>query len=396
MKRKTLSRLFADMPLPFLLRTPGKSNCANEAYVQLSAGHKHQIQEWIEDKNSQSLQLDTLQLQRLRAKKHTAIIGYPEQDPNLQRTLMLQLLPALQAGGDPFNSAARILGTLLGWQGCVVAKRKSAKSIDLLGLWQGGSLQAPRHQVMASSAAFALYESDYLSSRMQSNTDQFPLDDLLAGQPDTTWLGHRIDLPSQKAIGHIAAWGPPLHGSIDIAKQLIGCAADLLAAFLASAPKNNGAQEFCSEPLDMLTGLPGRQRFDLALQQAAEHYREDKQDCLIALISLKNLPLGNQQSTRAQSEALLKTFAQELLNICRRKDQVFFFGGTEFVMLMPITDKAPPVAKRLEKVMHALQKLSPQLNAVSALAQLHETHGSSKALMLLADQRMNESNQTFS
>lgn len=396
MKRKTLSRLFADMPLPFLLRTPGKSNCANDAYVQLSAEHKLQIQQWIEDKNSPSLQLDTLQLQRLRARKHTAIIGYPEQDPNLQRTLMLQLLPALQTGGDPFNSTANILGSLLGWQGCVVAKRKSAKSLDLLGLWQNGSLQAPRHQIMASSAAFALYESDCLSSRMQTHTDQFPLDDLLTGQPDTTWLGHRIDLPSQNAIGHIAAWGPPSHASIDIARQLIGCAADLLSAFLASAPKKNGAQALCSEPLDMLTGLPGRQRFDLALQQAAEHYRTDKQDCLIALISLNNLPTGNEQSTRAQSEALLKAFAQELLNICRRKDQVFFFGGTEFVMLMPITDKAPPVAKRLDKVMHELQTQYPKLSMVSALAQLHETHGSSKALMLLADQRMNESNPTVS
>jgi len=391
MKPKKLSRLFADMHLPFMLRSPGKSICSNEAYELLSANHKHQIQLWIEEKNSPFLQLDTLQLQRLRAGKHTAIIGYPEQDPNLQRTLMLQLLPALQAGGDPFINTVRILGPLLGWDGCVVAKRKSAKSIDLLGLWQDNSLQAPRHQIMAGSAAYALYEKDFPCSRMQTTTDHFPLDELLAGQNHTSWLGCRIDLPSQKAVGHIAAWGPPPNGSIDIANQLIGCAADLLAAFLSSAPTTNSAQESCSEPLDMLTGLPGRQRFDLALQQSAEHYREHKQDCLIALISLKNLPADNQQSTRARSEALLKTFAHELLNICRRKDQVFFFGGKEFVMLMPIIDRAPPVAKRLDKVMNGLQQESPELSITYALAQLQETHGSSKALMLLADQRMKES-----
>ncbi|WP_409522664.1 diguanylate cyclase domain-containing protein [Nitrincola sp. MINF-07-Sa-05] len=396
MKRKTLSRLFAGMQLPFLLRTPGKEICTNEAYEQLTVDHKHQIQQWIEEKNNPLLQLDTLQLQRLRAGKHTAIIGYPEKDPNLQRTLMLQLLPALQAGGDPFNTTARILGPLLGWQGCVVAKRKSAKSLDLLGLWQSGSLQPPRHQIMAGSAAFALYESDGITSHMQTSTSHFPLDDLLIGQRDCALLGHRIDLPSQKAIGHIAAWGPPDHASIDIANQLIGCAADLLAAFLAAAPKSFGAQESCNEPLDMLTGLPGRRRFDLALQQAAEHYRQDKQDCLIALINLKNLPLDNMPGTRLQSDVLLKAFSHELLNICRRKDQVYFFGGTEFVMLMPITDRAPPVAKRLDKVMHELQKQSPELTTIFAMAQLSETHGSSKALMLLADQRINEKSQTDS
>lgn len=390
MKTKILPALFEQALCPMLLISKQEVEWANAAFRHLPDAHRKRIQEWGLHQDQAWLELDTGRFQRLSAKSHQLILGHPADASSLQRTLLLKLLPALQAGGDPYLNTASVLGPLLGWKHCVVAKRKTARSVDLLGHWQEGKLQPPSHQSLSGSAAQTLYEGETGEAAFRALGREFPLDPQLKDHPSDLWIGHRIDLPEQPGLGHICVWGQPDFVDADTCAWLIGLSADILSSWLLSHLETQDKDyEPSLEARDPLTGLPGRKSFDLALRHAMQKFQQQNQDVLVTIIDIQELNKLNDQHGSSRGDRLIHDLGQALLGICRRKDQVFRLGGDEFLLLMPTGQTLPPVSKRLERICTQLRADDlPDLHLNHALCTLSEAKGSGEELMLILDQRL--------
>lgn len=394
MKAKRMIRLLDNADAAVLLLKQDKEQGSNLSFRDLPSPYRKQIFNWALNEDSEYLDLESHRFQRLRDKRHQMILGHSGDRYNLQRTLLLKLLPELQKGGEPYNATASVLGPLLGWDNCVVAKRVSAKELDMLGFWSHGNLKSPQHHSLAGNAAQNLYEGLH-RLHQSAICREFPLDSMLSQTPSALWIGHRIDLPDNHGTGHICAWGKPDLLDTDTSAWLIALAADTLGAWLLTqSPSGEKNYEHSTEPRDLLTSLPGRKTFDLALQHTVEAYKQRQQDCLIALVDIHGFSEINNTYGREQGDLLLKRLADELLEMSRRKDQVFRFGGDEFMLLMPLTKGRPPVAKRLKAIESILQENHPEFKLSYSMATLSDVKGSSEDLMLKIDQELNNFKQS--
>lgn len=389
MKTKIIPALFDQADAAMLLAHKGEIIWSNSRFRHLPEAYRKQTQSWALERDTEWLELDAYAFQRLTHKHYTTIIGYPGDRTHLQRTLLLKLLPELHAGGDPFLNTARVLGPLLGWSHCVVAKHKRSRSVDLLGHWHQGQMLPPQTQALAGSAAQGLYEGEAHLNTARALGREFPLDELLQNDPCALWIGHRIDLPDLPAVGHICAWGAPDHADVDTAAWLLALTTDVLSSWLLSHYESADKDyQPSQEARDQLTGLPGRHAFDQALIHAMGTYSNRGQDCLVALVDIEGLTSINDTYGSNAGDKLLHDFAQELLGMSRRKDQVFRFGGDEFLLLMPTGPTPPPVAKRLQKITLQIQTEMPEFRVNLATCLLSEAGGSSGELMLMIDQRL--------
>ncbi|QEW06296.1 GGDEF domain-containing protein [Nitrincola iocasae] len=389
MKTKIIPALLDTADAPMLLINDQVHEWSNARFRDLPEALRTPILTWAQNQDTEWLELEGYRFQRLSAKQHTAIIGYIVDRNRLQRTLLLKLLPGLQAGGDPYQNTAKVLGPLLGWKNCLVAKRKTDRSLEVLGHWQDGKLLPPASQKLIGNAAQGLYEGESTHISIKALCREFPLDELLSETPSALWIGHRIDLPEQNGVGHLCVWGQPEHVDTEATEWLMGLAVDTLSAWLLSQHHaENKDYEPSSEPRDQLTGLPGPKTFDLALTHAASTYQQTQQDFLVALVDIDGLTHINDQYGKLAGDKLIQRFADELLNMCRRRDQVFRLGGDEFLLLMPMTHTPPPVAKRLDRISKQLQADIPEFNLNLSMSTLSEVKGSSEELMLTIDQRL--------
>lgn len=396
MKTNIIPALFDAAEAPMLLIKKQVHEWSNARFRELPESLRHSVIKWALNTPEEQpaadewLELEGYYFQRLTKGKHTCILGYVVDRNSLQRTLLLKLLPELHAGGDPFQNTARVLGPLLGWSNCLVAKRKDNRSLEMLGHWQDGIMLAPSTQTMAGNAAQVLYEGEEPQRHHKGLAREFPLDDMLSDSPSALWMGHRVDLPDQMGVGHICVWNPPEHVDVNLTQWLLTLAADTLGAWLLSHSESSKKDyEPSNEPRDQLTGLPGPKTFDLALTHAVSAYLNKNKDVLVALVDIDGLTHINDKYGQIAGDRLIHQFADELLNMCRRRDQVFRYGGDEFLLLMPITQTPPPVAKRLKRISQEFQQSIPEFALNLATARLSEVKGSGEELMLTIDQRLN-------
>lgn len=389
MKTKIIPALFDSAEAPMVLLKDQVHEWSNSRFRELPESLRRAVLSWALKDEQEWLELDGYHFQRLNKGKHTSILGYLIDRNSLQRTLLLKLLPELHQGGDPYQNTARVLGPLLGWEHCLVAKRSKKRSLEALGYWKNGEMQPPTNLALTGNAAQAFYEGEDLAQQLKSVGREFPLDELLAQTPSALWLGQRIDLPEQTGIGHICVWNPPEHADVNLAQWILTLAADTLSAWLVCHNVSEKKDyEPSNEPLDQLTGLPGPKTFDLALQHAVKAHHEDGKDFLVAFVDIDALTHINDQYGHAAGDQLIHQFADELLNMCRRRDQVFRYAGDEFLLLMPITQSPPPVEKRLSRISKQIQEKIPEFDLNLATALLSEVKGSGEELMLTIDQRL--------
>lgn len=389
MKTKHIPTLFDNAEAPMLLFKSQVQEWSNTRFRELPESLRHSVLSWSINAQEEWLELEGYRFQRLQQGKHTCIIGYVIDRNTLQRTLLLKLLPELQLGGDPFQNTARVLGPLLGWQHCLVAKRSKKRSLEALGYWKQGAMQAPSSLALTGNAAQGLYEGETPLTQLTALGREFPLDELLSQTPSALWIGQRIDLPEQEGVGHIAVWCPPDHVDANLTEWLLSLTADTLSAWLLSHQQSSQKDyEPSNETLDQLTGLPGRRTFDLALKHAVTLHQSSGKDFLVALVDIHQLSLINERLGQIAGDQLIHQFAEELLNACRRRDQVFRYAGDEFLLLMPVTQEPPPIEKRLSRIVLEIQQSIPEFAIKLASVLLSEAKGSAEELMLMLDQRI--------
>ncbi|TVQ73260.1 MAG: GGDEF domain-containing protein [Oceanospirillales bacterium] len=389
MKTKIIPALFDSAEAPMVLIKDQVHEWSNSRFRELPESLRRAVLRWAFKDEQEWLELDGYRFQRLNKDKHTSIMGYLVDRNSLQRTLLLKLLPELHQGGDPFQTTARVIGPLLGWKHCLVAKRSRKRSLEALGYWKDGAMQPPTSLTLVGNAAQAFYEGEEPAHQQKSVAREFPLDELLSESPSALWLGQRIDLPEQMGVGHICVWCPPDHADVNLAEWILSLAADTLSAWLVChSVSEKKDYEASNEPLDQLTGLPGTKTFDLALKHAVQAHHESGKDFLVALVDIDALTHINDKYGHIAGDQLIHQFADELLNMCRRRDQVFRYAGDEFLLLMPITQSPPPVEKRLDRISKQIQQKTPEFGFNLATALLSEVKGSGEELMLTIDQRL--------
>lgn len=92
--------------------------------------------------------------------------------------------------------------------------------------------------------------------------------------------------------------------------------------------------------LDPLTGVKNRRSMDEELNRAvADHARNETAYGLV-LTDLDHFKVINDQHGHAAGDEILKAFVELLKLNIRRSDQIFRYGGEEFVILLPAVNQA--------------------------------------------------------
>jgi len=114
---------------------------------------------------------------------------------------------------------------------------------------------------------------------------------------------------------------------------------------------------------DYLTGLGNRSYLEEVLQHALYQQQRASFPCGLMLIDLDGFKAVNDEFGHQQGDLVLKTFSDLLSNHLRDCDQVFRFGGDEFVVILEETS--------LVGVQYAFSRLQGALAKTSELASYH-------------------------
>ena len=112
---------------------------------------------------------------------------------------------------------------------------------------------------------------------------------------------------------------------------------------------------------DDLTGLPNRRAFLRRAEDEMGRADRDKTTLSLVAIDLDYFKSVNDQYGHAVGDEMLKLYAKDVLSIFRRYDMVSRYGGEEFSVLLPNTDK--------NGALRALNKIQTK---VSSMNYVHE------------------------
>ena len=100
---------------------------------------------------------------------------------------------------------------------------------------------------------------------------------------------------------------------------------------------------------DDLTGLPNRRAFLRRAEDEMGRADRDKTTLAMVAIDLDYFKNINDQYGHAVGDEILKIYAKDVLSIFRRYDMVSRYGGEEFSVLLPNTDKTGAL-RALDKI----------------------------------------------
>ncbi len=150
--------------------------------------------------------------------------------------------------------------------------------------------------------------------------------------------------------------------------------------------------EHRSQLRDPLTGLLSRAAFDIMFQETLEQSERASQPFALVMLDLDHFKSVNDAFGHARGDQVLKEFAQRAMVTIRSTDLVFRYGGDEFVLLLPNTnrDRAVTFTQRLlDTVRSQPFDGNPPLSLTTSMGvALYPIDGSTAATLFeVADQR---------
>lgn len=149
--------------------------------------------------------------------------------------------------------------------------------------------------------------------------------------------------------------------------------------------------------IDGLTGTHNRRHFDEQLLAEWGRCRREGQPLSVLMIDVDHFKRFNDTHGHARGDLCLRSVARSLGGgLQRSTDQLFRYGGEEFVCLLPNTDAAGAgvVAEHLRRQVENLMLEPPPGNAPShvtvsiGVGTLHTGHADAEALVREADQNL--------
>lgn len=111
---------------------------------------------------------------------------------------------------------------------------------------------------------------------------------------------------------------------------------------------------------DPLTGVMTRNAMQMRLEEEQERARRNGQPCSLSMMDLDHFKNVNDTHGHQAGDKVLETVANYVNGHLRRYDQVFRYGGEEFVILLPNTTAAN--AKRvLDRLRRSIKRLAVKI-----------------------------------
>ena len=141
---------------------------------------------------------------------------------------------------------------------------------------------------------------------------------------------------------------------------------------------------------DGLTGLANHRALWDALEREAARTTRTPHAVSVVLVEIDQFKQVNDRFGHLHGDLVLKLVADVLRRNCRTMDFVARFGGDEFVLLLPNTEKqaACQIAERVRSHVEEIRPPGGQLTVSVGLASLPEDGETAKALMEAADRAM--------
>jgi diguanylate cyclase (GGDEF)-like protein/PAS domain S-box-containing protein len=105
---------------------------------------------------------------------------------------------------------------------------------------------------------------------------------------------------------------------------------------------------------DMLTGIPNRAAFDVALRQSITTAQAEQREHVLVYIDLDRFKPVNDTAGHAAGDALLKLVAQTIRGACRQSDMAARIGGDEFAVLL----RDCPLGKGLSRAQKVVSQIA--------------------------------------
>lgn len=115
---------------------------------------------------------------------------------------------------------------------------------------------------------------------------------------------------------------------------------------------------------DDLTELPNRRAFLSKLENEVGRVRRHNQPLSLAIIDLDKFKSINDQHGHAIGDEVLRCYANDIFSIFRQYDMVARFGGEEFAVLLPNTDRKGALCA-LSKVKEKVSQVYCEVNNLS-------------------------------
>lgn len=106
---------------------------------------------------------------------------------------------------------------------------------------------------------------------------------------------------------------------------------------------------------DPLTGVMTRAIMEVRLEEERERVRRNNQPCSVGMMDLDHFKKVNDTYGHQAGDQVLKAVAGYVLNHLRRYDQVFRYGGEEFVLLLP-NSTAAKAKEVLDRLRHDISR----------------------------------------
>lgn len=244
-----------------------------------------------------------------------------------------------------------------------------------------------------------LYVSERWASMLDLNRDSI-------GESSASWFGrvHPDDLPDfrQAIDAHIKGQTPSVHHEYRIRQNngdyiwvLVRGVAEVTTAGqlrMAGSQSDISARKDAEQRLnhaahhDPLTGLANRMRLDEQMQKSFMKRRKGGAHEALLFIDLDRFKLINDSLGHNVGDRVLVEVAQRLRDALRPSDQLFRFGGDEFIVLLhelSCERDAEQISQRILDNLHQPLHMDGRVLVVSASIGIAPLHDHGKALDVL-------------